>query len=151
MFTVEELPEFRIAYLRRTGPYGPENGAQMERLKKWAAENGLLRPDSAVLGIARDDPALTRPEDCRYDTCLVVPPQGTGIRDPEVAEGRLAGGRYAVLTVDHTAEGVSRAWAGLFDALADAGFGLDAARPVLERYRPPMVAARLCEICVPVL
>ncbi|MFF1903811.1 GyrI-like domain-containing protein [Kitasatospora sp. NPDC058218] len=150
MFTVEEIPEFRIAYMRRVGPYGPENIAQMERLKQWAVANDLLRADSVVMGIARDDPARTPPQSCRYDVCLVVP-DDTGARDGEVEDGRLVGGRYAVRTVAHTAEGLSRAWAVLFRELTDAGFGLDVARPVLERYRPEMVAAHLCEICVPVL
>ncbi|MFC4333230.1 GyrI-like domain-containing protein [Streptomyces andamanensis] len=150
MFTVEEIPEFRIAFLRRTGPYGEANGMQMERLKSWAAANGLLGPDSAVLGIARDDPARTPPGDCRYDTCLVLP-DDTEVRHPEVRAGRIAGGRHAVLTTAHTAEGLAHAWAGLFDGLAARSLTVDPARPVLERYRPAMLAQHLCEICVPVL
>ncbi|MFH8217595.1 GyrI-like domain-containing protein [Streptomyces sp. NPDC018057] len=150
MFTVEEIPEFRIAYLRRTGPYGEANGTQRERLKSWAAANGLLSADSAVLGIARDDPARTPPGDCRYDTCLVLPGD-TEVRHAEVQSGHIAGGRHAVLTTAHTAEGLAHAWAGLFDGLAAQSLTFDTARPVLERYRPDMLARDLCEICVPVL
>ncbi|MFF4173823.1 GyrI-like domain-containing protein [Streptomyces sp. NPDC001744] len=150
VFTVEEIPEFRIACLRRTGPYGEANGKQMESLKSWAAANGLLRADSAVLGIARDDPARTPPRDCRYDACLVLPEDAEG-RRPEILETRLAGGRHAVLTTAHTPEGLAHAWSGLFDRLAAQGLTPDATRPVLERYRPRLLARHLCELCVPVL
>ncbi|MFF8597071.1 GyrI-like domain-containing protein [Streptomyces sp. NPDC015220] len=149
MFTVEEIPESRIAYLRRTGPYGEANGIQMERLKSWAAANGLLRADSAVLGIARDDPARTAPRDCRYDTCLVLPDDAE-VRHPDVLETRLAGGRHAVLTTAHTPEGLAHAWAGLFDGLAAQDLTFDTTRPVLERYRPRLLAQHLCEICIPI-
>ncbi|WP_331772814.1 GyrI-like domain-containing protein (plasmid) [Embleya sp. NBC_00888] len=150
MFTMEEIPTLRIAYMRRVGPYGPENGIRMEELKKWAAANGLLGAATVVLGIPQDDPATTPPHDCRYDTCLVVPSDTTCL-PAEIDETRLTGGLYAVLVVAHTTEGMSRAWAGLFHALADEGLTLDTARPILERYRPPMLTDHLCEICVPVI
>ncbi|MET9148410.1 GyrI-like domain-containing protein [Streptomyces sp. NPDC004042] len=73
------------------------------------------------------------------------------VRHPEVQAGHIAGGRHAVLTTAHTAEGLAHAWAGLFDGLAAQSLTFDTARPVLERYRPAMLARHLCEICVPVL
>ncbi|GAA1385892.1 GyrI-like domain-containing protein [Kitasatospora putterlickiae] len=149
MFTLEEIPESRIAYLRRTGPYGAGNGIQMERLKAWASAQRWPSADTAVLGIAHDDPARTPADVCRYDTCLVVP-DDADIRGPGIRETRLAGGRYAVLTVAHTSEALERAWSGLFDGLADRDLAFDATRPVLERYRPVLLAQHLCEICVPV-
>ncbi|MER7707669.1 GyrI-like domain-containing protein [Kitasatospora sp. NPDC097605] len=149
MFTLEDMPESRIAYLRRVGPYGAANAVHMEKLKSWAAERDLLRTDTAVLGIARDDPARTPPHACRYDTCLLVS-DDTDLQDPEIGESRLTGGRHAVLTVAHTSEALAEAWSGLFGDLAAQGFAFDAARPVLERYRPSLLARHLCEICVPV-
>ncbi|MFB7475218.1 GyrI-like domain-containing protein [Kitasatospora sp. NPDC056184] len=164
MFTLEFLPESRIAFLRRTGPYGEANGLQMEKLKSWAAAHDLLRADSAVLGIARDDPDRTPPHACRYDTCLVLSGDTDGTDDAgdagdaggneaagtEVRVDRLAGGRHAVLTVAHTPEGLAQAWAGLFGRLAAQGLVFDTTRPVVERYRPGLLARHLCEICVPV-
>ncbi|MGW6290950.1 GyrI-like domain-containing protein [Streptomyces sp. NPDC055107] len=91
MFTLEEIPESRIAYLRKTGPYGVANIIQIEKIKSWAAANNLLRPDSAVLGIALDDPVRTPPGDRRYDTCLVVP-EDVELSHPGVRETHLAGG-----------------------------------------------------------
>ncbi len=34
-FKVETIPSYRIAYMRRVGPYGPANHTVMENLKKW--------------------------------------------------------------------------------------------------------------------
>ncbi|MFI9291665.1 GyrI-like domain-containing protein [Streptomyces gardneri] len=147
---LEDIPKSRIAYLRRTGPYGEANGVQMESFTSWAGANGLLRADSTILGIARDDPARTPPRDCRYDTCLVLPDDAE-VRHPEVLQTRLVGGRHAVLTAAHTSVGLASAWADLFGGLTAQGLTFDATRPVLERYRPCMLAQHLCEICVPVL
>ena len=37
---MEEMEAVEIAYLRRTGPYGPENRQLMERLKVFLKERG---------------------------------------------------------------------------------------------------------------
>lgn len=39
-----ELPALPIAFLRRTGPYGPENRALVERLKRLARDADPSRP-----------------------------------------------------------------------------------------------------------
>jgi hypothetical protein len=41
-FKTETVPEYRIAYVRQTGPYGPANQHVMEELKLWAKEKSLL-------------------------------------------------------------------------------------------------------------
>ncbi|TWL18340.1 hypothetical protein CHCC16874_0534 [Bacillus licheniformis] len=50
-FKIETLPNYRIAYMRRVGPYGPANIEVMERLKKWAKKKDLL--ESAILFATR--------------------------------------------------------------------------------------------------
>ena len=64
---MEEMEAVEIAYLRRTGPYGPENptadGAP-EGIPEGAGQDGVRdRP----AGIALDDPSRTPPDRCRYD------------------------------------------------------------------------------------
>jgi DNA gyrase inhibitor GyrI len=68
----EQMPACVIAYLRTVGPYGINNVRLMEELKKWAEINHLLNEDSIILGIAQDNPMTTKPENCRYDTCIVI-------------------------------------------------------------------------------
>jgi hypothetical protein len=39
---VETLPNYRIAYVRQIGPYGPANLQVMQELKRWAMEKNYL-------------------------------------------------------------------------------------------------------------
>lgn len=61
MFDLQEHPDTRVLFSRRTGACGPENNAQIADMKEWAAANGLLTGDHAILGIPRDNPATTPP------------------------------------------------------------------------------------------
>lgn len=69
---IENMPAYRIAYIRRIGPYGKNNVETMEELKRWAKNNDLLNDESIIIGIVQDNPETTKPENCRYDTCVVV-------------------------------------------------------------------------------
>ncbi len=147
--TIENIPAYRIAYIRRIGPYGIDNVQTMQDLKEWAKSNNLLNGESIILGIAQDNPQTTKPEDCRYDTCIVVSKEYSKT-DDSVKEGSTAGGKYAVFKIDHTAEAVQKAWMDIFPELARQGYVLDEARPIIERYAVQMVNDHYCEICVPV-
>lgn len=147
---IETIPPYKIAYIRHTGPYGTDNVQTMEDLKHWARKNHLLNDTSIILGIANDNPAATKPEDCRYDTCLVVA-EDNFINGETVRPGRVAGGRYAVFEIQHTTEAVQAAWVEIFPELARLGYRPDETRPILERYKAKMVQNHLCEICVPIL
>lgn len=70
---MEEMEAVEIAYLRRTGPNGPENRQLMERLKAFLKERGRdgVRGPS-WLGIALDDPSRTPPDRCRYDVGIII-------------------------------------------------------------------------------
>ncbi len=146
--SIETIPACVVACVRRTGPYGAGNVRAMEELKAWAGARQLLNDDAVILGIARDDPAVTAPENCRYDACLVVPDDFAAYG--ETCRGAAAGGRYAVFTVQHTAQAVQKAWREIFPELKRRGLQADLARPIIERYAAGMVQNHLCEICVPV-
>lgn len=146
----EHIPPCRLACIRRTGAYGRANRETMERLKLWAESEGLLNGDSVILGIARDNPEQTKPEDCRYDACLVVSEEYAP--DAEAVQpGEIPGGLYAVFLVEHTAKALERVWKEIFPELSKRGLEPDGSRPVLERYRQKLVDRHLCEICVPLL
>lgn len=68
---VETIPNYRIAYMRRVGPYGPANIDVMEKLKKWAKEKNLFKSDT-IFAIQQDNPQTTLPENCRFDACIVI-------------------------------------------------------------------------------
>ena len=70
--------------------------------------------------------------------------------DSNIQYGELTGGTYAVFTVSHTAEAVAQAWTEIFALISASGFIPELSRPILERYQAELVAAHLCELCVPI-
>lgn len=148
-YQIEEMPKSRIAYMWRVGPYGADNYALMKKFKEWAKANGLFTASAVILGISQDNPAITPPEQCRYDVGVVVSEQFT-TTDTDVDVAALPGGRYAVFTIDHTEEAIQKAWSDIFVQLLAENQQPDVSRPILERYIPAMIDKHLCEICVPV-
>ena len=141
---IETFEGVRIAYLRRTGRYGAGNRRLMEELKGRLKAKDLFRADTAILGIALDDPARTPEDQQRYDVGVVL----TGTAEPDGLPVRaIDDGRYAVFEIPHTEEGVSNFWRDLQELTA--GLPLDPARPVIERYAAQKVSAHRCELCVP--
>lgn len=151
---IETIPPYKVAYIRQIGPYGSGNVQTMQKLKTWARTNGLLHDDSIILGIAHDNPETTKPENCRYDTCLVISDDDCASHkaagNEDVSLGNIAGGRYSVFMITHTAEAVQQAWLEIFPEIARHGYQFDETRTVLERYAAKIVNSHYCEICVPV-
>lgn len=145
-FKVRTLPNYRIAYMRRVGQYGPANIEVMEKLKKWAKEKKLL--ESAILfAIPQDNPETTLPDNCRFDACIVIPNDYQV--DDSVFEGELSGGKYLIYKVKHTAEDIQKAYADIFPSLRSNGYQMDN-KPIMEKYIGDMISNPYCEICVPV-
>ncbi|WP_459500403.1 AraC family transcriptional regulator [Bacillus sp. C1] len=144
---VEQLPKYRVAYVRQVGPYGPNNVLTMKKLKNWAKENDLFVETSIILGISHDNPETTNPENCRYDAGIVI---STDYQiDEVVSEGELSGGKYAIYMVKHVAEDIQKAWTDIFSELLNCGYQIDS-RPMFERYVKEKVDRDYCEICVPI-
>ncbi len=147
---IEMIPSYKIAYIRRTGPYGSENVQIMEQLKSWAREENLFNENSIILGIAQDNPAFTEPKDCRYDTCLVVSDEFK-VHNKYINFGKIIGGKYCVFKISHTADSMQKAWMEIFSELSKRNYQFDDSRPILERYAIEMINKHYCEICVPIL
>ena len=146
---IEMLPSYKIAYMRKTGPYGSSNGELMEQLKSWVQSNNLFNEDTIILGIAQDNPETTNAESCCYDACLVVA-DNYKIVHPEIIEGNIVGGKYMVFKLGHTAQAVQQAWANIFPELIKQGYTIDDTRPIIERYQTQVIKDHQCEICVPI-
>lgn len=145
-FKVEILPNYRIAYIRRVGQYGPANITVMEQLKKWAREKNLL--ESAILfAIPQDNPETTLSDNCRFDACIVIPNDYQA--DDSVLEGEISGGKYLIYEVKHTAEEIQKAYSDIFPSLQSNGYQMDN-KPIMEKYIGDMISNPYCEICVPV-
>jgi len=147
--TIEQIPSHRIAYFRQKGPYGANNKRTMEELKYWAKAQNLLEHGSVIFGIAQDNPELIPPEECRYDTCLVIGPDYIP-ENNRVRVKSIVGGKYAVFKLEHTEEAVQRGWNSIFIELAAQNLQYDTAKPIMERYKMELVENHYCELCVPV-
>ena len=97
---IEEIEDYKVAYMRRIGQYGEENYALMSKMKSWANERGFLSEDAVIYGIALDNPRVTLPTDCRYDVCLLTLNIESIEPDGHVSVRNLNGGRYAVFTIE---------------------------------------------------
>jgi len=151
---IQELPPHRVAYMRNVGPYGAGGiPALWIRFRQWMSTRGLVERDRLRIGIGHDDAWVTPPEKCRYDACVVVPPDFPGDRLVNVTE--LPGGRYAVRRYSGTAHRIPLAWDALYRSwLPDSGYEPDD-RPCLELYRGnPQAGGRpgtlRADLCVPV-
>ncbi|OOM77606.1 GyrI-like domain-containing protein [Clostridium sp. BL-8] len=147
---IEMIPSYKIAYIRKIGPYGLENVQVMEQLKSLAREKDLLNESSIILGIAQDDPKVTEPKDCRYDACLVVFDEFE-TDNKDVNFGKTIGGKYCVFKINHTMDAMQKAWIEIFSELSKRNYELDDRRTILERYAMQMINNHYCEVCVPVL
>lgn len=147
---IEMIPSYKIAYIRRTGPYGSDNMQIMEQLKSWAREKNLFNENSIIFGIAQDNPKLTEPKDCRYDTCLVVSDEFK-VDNKYINFGKIIGEKYCVFKISHTIDAIQKAWMEIFPELLKRNYEFDDRRPILERYAIEMINKHLCEICVPIL
>lgn len=144
---IEDLPKYRIAYVRQVGPYGLNNVQAMKKLKNWAEKNNLLADTAIILGISQDNPETISPENCRYDACIVI--SNDYQIDDSISESNLPGGKYAIYKVKHAVEDIQKAWTEIFPELLNMGYQIDT-RPIFERYIGEMVFNDYCEICVPI-
>ena len=147
---IEMISSYKIAYIRKTGPYGSDNVQVMEQLKSWAREKDLFNESSIILGIAQDNPEFIEPKDCRYDTCLVVSDEFKA-DNKYINLGKISGGKYCVFKICHTADAMQKAWMEIFSELSKRNYEFDDRRPIFERYAMQMINKHYCEICVPIL
>jgi AraC family transcriptional regulator len=151
---VRDLPAHHVASMRYVGPYGARGIPELwARFRTWMAAHGLTSPTSVTLGVAYDDPGITAPDKCRYDACVVVPPDFRADRLVEVMD--VHAGRYAVARFTGSAHEIVDAWDHVFAVwLPGSGYEPDD-RPCYERYHGAATAdARAgtfrCELCLPV-
>jgi AraC family transcriptional regulator len=108
---ITTFPPRRVVFLRHVGPY-TEVGPTFGRLTDWAGRRGLFRPDTLMLGVCWDDPAVTPPEKLRMDCCVTAP---VGVdADGEIGVQTVGGGEYAVLSHVGPYAGLGEAYRWLF-------------------------------------
>jgi AraC family transcriptional regulator len=152
---VRQHPDLRVAYVRHTGPY-QENSALFDdlfaRLFKWAGPRQLCTPESWVLAVYHDDPAVTKEDKLRVSVCLTVP-HGTPAGG-EIGTMVVPGGKFAVARFELKGDEYQAAWDSVCGGwLPDSGYQPDD-RLCYEHYLndPKTHPEGKCvvDICVPV-
>lgn len=147
--TVDRKPANVVAR-RYVGPYGEPLGKYWRNVvTPWLADNGLV--DCPRFGVALDDPASTRPEQCRYDCCVELP---AGLTVEDAFERTIPGGKYAVTCFKGTSAQIGAAWDGFMRGCTTRGMKKDGERPAFEHYpRGATLDAKTgvfaCELCWP--
>ncbi len=128
---IMDLPEYRVAYLRKLGAYGKETCEQaFGELMHWAGPKGLI-DSGTMIGVYWDNPEVTPPEKCRVDACISVPP---GMKpEKQIDIQTITGGRYAVCRFELMADNFQSAWDEAFRWIVQNGHECDD-RPCYERY-----------------
>ena len=151
------MPEYRVAFLRRHGPYSEEEAEVLEALHRWAGPRGLVKAGTVILVIHHDDPTMTLPEKCRTDACVEIPADYNvdAVEDPaRVSE--VPGGTFAVMPFRGTLDDIAGAWHAMFsDWLPRSGYQPDD-RPGYLRCLGDTGAnagtdVLSCEVCLPVI
>ncbi len=129
---IETIQPMRVAFMRHVGPYD-QVGQTWNKLCAWAGPQGLIGPQTMMLGVCHDDPDVTPPDKIRYDACLTVAasvqPEG------EVGVQEVEGGEYAVVIHRGPYEKLSESYARLCgNWLPNSGRELRSA-PAFEVYR----------------
>jgi AraC family transcriptional regulator len=146
-------PAARVAYLRYTGPYGAAV-AQFygTDVYPWMVKHNFLnRPR---YGISLDDPAVTAPEQCRYDAAVHLPEDFVVPRS--MLTTTIAGGQHAVAAFEGTVDEMPGAWQRILrNWLPESGYQLGTA-PGFEFYPEgskydPATGVFDCQICIPVI
>lgn len=107
-----EMMDTPVLFVRKTGAYAAAASQAWGILMGFAYKNRLMKPDTRVIGIGHDDPAVTEAENIRYDACITF----TGNVTPEGETGiqTIAGGRYAVFLHKGPYEGLSDVYRAIF-------------------------------------
>jgi len=105
---VKEMPEMNIVYIRHRGPYN-QVGDAIRKIMKWCTARDLIRfPETKILTVYHDDPDITQKEKLRSDACVTIP-RGTKT-EGEVGTYVIPGGKFAVASVEITADEFGDAW-----------------------------------------
>lgn len=92
---IKEIPEYEVAFIRRTGSYF-ETQEHWGKLAHWAVNNGLYPPHQSFIGISLDNPDFVGSDHCRHDACVTLPEGFQKEDSNEIQFKKLDGGLFAV-------------------------------------------------------
>lgn len=106
---IVEMQPFRVAYVRKIGPYSNETLLpSYEKLFQWADPKGLREAGMMILGAMRSKPFTTPEDKMIFDACITLPESIK--KDKSVNIQTLPGGKYAIYHCEIEYNTSARAW-----------------------------------------
>ena len=150
------LRPWRIAYVRKTGPYESTIPAAWDHMLGWLEKHGLHSPIGRGFGLMRDCPSLVAPDQCRYDACIDLNPffEERAIR--ELGVQTLPGGSYVRTRHFGSYDELRPELPRMYETFqTPAGLQIDQRRPLVTIYlddpRQHGAEDLRADICVPVI
>ncbi|MCG8697075.1 MAG: GyrI-like domain-containing protein, partial [Bacteroidales bacterium] len=109
-----EVQKKNLVYIRIIAKYGEEldYDTAWRKLWKYAKQNELVNDDNEFIGLAFDDPIITKSEQCRFYACIstgkAIKPSG------EFGSYTIEPGKYAVFTLKGSYSGLSRLYHSIY-------------------------------------
>jgi AraC family transcriptional regulator len=148
---IKEMPEMNVVYCRHTGQYNQIMKAY-EKLMKWAGPRGLLNfPETKIITVYHDDPAITAIDQVRQSACITVDKEVKV--EGEIGKMKLEGGKYAVGHFEIDQKGFEKAWNTMCLWFTESGYQPREGYPYELYYNSPEDAALgkfVLDICIPV-
>jgi AraC family transcriptional regulator len=150
---LKQLPEREVLYWRAQGRYDAVVSPAWVAFTPYIAALGLA--GQLRLGMGLDDPDIAPVSRCRFDACVVLPPNWHEPISGPVSRKRVAGGLHACLSYDGPGPLMQHAWRQLLnDWLPTSGL-LVGDTPFFEIYPvgqplPAQGPVVICELCMPV-
>jgi len=150
---VRRLRAAEVVYWRLHGRYEDTSNPAWQRFLTWLPSVGLQ--EAPLIAIGLDDPAITSPALCRYDTCAVLADSIT-IRHPNASHRVVRAAMYACMAYTGPRSEIRAAWHWLkAHWLPTSGFSI-ADGPYLECYAPgvnplPENWQIRADLCMPIM
>lgn len=137
--TYQNLPDLEVVSIKHSGSYLQISQA-FGQLGSWLESRNLITPDSRMIALYYDDPAMVAEDQLRSRACFSI--SKACALEPPIERITIAGGRYAVLRHRGSYDALSAAYEWLFGTwLLQSGRELRDAPPFEEYLNTPLDTA----------
>lgn len=151
--TLKELPQMRVAYVRKTGSYLDQNKEHWQKLIEWSGKNGLYPPENLFIGMSLDDTTRVPENECRHDAAVVLPADFDESKHKEIQFKTIEKSLYGVLSFYDSEERLGLSYQMLAEWVVQSGYS-KTNKPMLEiiQNNPRFDPEGKCKVdlCMPV-
>lgn len=109
---IKEIDETNIISVRKVGDYKTSVCAAWSEICSFAYKNGLINPNTKMIGMGYDNPNITAEENLRYDACITIDKEIQ--TEGNIVKSKIQAGRYAVFLHKGPYEKLSETYMAIF-------------------------------------